>query len=537
MRAQNACATPLRSLFLTAMLVAITPLAHSDASSEAKALLNTKCAACHLPVESLGMNRIDQSRRTPEGWDMTIDRMIGSHGVRVTPEERQKLVKYLADTRGLSPEEVSGYRYLLERDFTLVEEPDDKLVAGTCARCHSYGRIALQRRTEEDWIKLASFHVGQFPTIEIQASGRDRNWWDLASKDVPKVLAKLYPLGSDSWSKWQQYEPISPAGTWRVVGHRPGLGAYEGVATVESAEPDNYRLNMQLIYKGGKKESAEGEAVVYTGYEWRASLKQGVDDVRQVFTLSPDGQTLSGRWHKVGVDSIGGRLHAVRSGKGSAERLLMVDPTYIKAGTTQRVTIYGNNLSGSLDLGAGIKIVSVIEQSPDKVVVDALAAGDAQAGLRTIGVGTARLEQAIALYQEIDYLVIEPEQAMAHIGGNGGSRPKIPVQFESVGYAFGSDGKQGTEDDIRLGYMPATWSVENLNAYAEKMRDKEFAGVLQPDGLFIPGDAGPNPERTFSTNNAGDLKVTAVVDDAGRKIKATKPFVVTVQRWNDPAIR
>ncbi|SDR77760.1 quinohemoprotein amine dehydrogenase [Halopseudomonas litoralis] len=538
MRAQSACLTLLRPLALCIATVVASGLVNADPVSDAKALLNTKCMACHVPVEGKGLDRIDASRRTPEGWDMTIERMIVAHGVRVSAEERQTLVKYLADTRGLAPEETADRRYLLERDFTLIETPDNKLVHETCGRCHSEGRIALQRRTEDDWRKLAHFHVGQYPVIEIQAGGRDRNWWEIASKEVPPILGKLYPNISDSWKQWQQHKYASAEGSWRIVGHRPGWGAYEGVATIEADDvADHYKLDMQLTYADGRKERAQGNAVVYTGYEWRATVKQGDEEVRQVFTLSPDGQTLSGRWHQAGVNSLGGDLQAVRNGPDSPTQLLAVDPSHIRAGTMQRVTLYGNNLSGDINLGSGIEVVKVIERSADKVIIEARAAAGAEEGMRAVGVGKAGLEQSLALYQKVDFLKIEPGEAMAHIGGNGGPVPKIPVQFESVGYAYGPDGKQGTDDDIRLGYFPATWSVDNLNENAMQMRDVEFAGNLQPGGLFIPGDAGPNPKRKYGTNNTGELKVTAVVDDAGRAVEASKPFVVTVQRWNDPHIR
>ncbi|RIZ43674.1 quinohemoprotein amine dehydrogenase subunit alpha [Pseudomonas aeruginosa] len=537
MSMRNASPSALRSLAVAVALACSSMAVNAAPDSNAKALLDSKCQACHMPGEDGALNRIDQSRRTPEGWDMTIGRMVAAHGVRLTSEERQTLVKYLADTHGLAPEEVADRRYLLERDFALVETPDDKKLAETCARCHSYGRIALQRRTEEDWRKLAHFHVGQFPTIEIQASGRDRNWWDIASQEMPKTLSRLYPYQSEAWSQWLAHKKADVAGAWRVVGHRPGWGAYEGTASIEKDGADRYRLNMQLNYANGKQESAQGQAIVYTGYEWRATVKQGDDEIVQVFTLSADGQTLEGRWHKVGVDSMGGELRAVRNGAGSPGQVLMVEPSYVKAGTTQRISLYGSNLSGSVDLGSDLQVVKVLEQSPEKVVVEVRAGAGVADGMRAVSVGKARLEQGLALYKQVDFLKIEPRHAMANVGGNGGVRPKIPVQFESVAYAYGPDGKKGTDDDLRLGYMPATWSVANLNANAEMMRDVEFAGTLQDNGLFIPGDAGPNPKRKYGTNNAGELKVTAVVSDEGRQVKASKPLIVTVQRWNDPPIR
>ncbi|WP_256675664.1 quinohemoprotein amine dehydrogenase subunit alpha [Pseudomonas sp. R5(2019)] len=520
-----------------ALSLAISPLAAfaAEPSQEAKALLTSKCAACHLPVAN-GMNRIDQSRRTPEGWDMTIGRMVAAHGVRLTPGERQTLVKYLADNHGLAPEETQGRRYILERDFTRVEVPDDKRVAETCARCHSYARIALQRRTPEDWQKLTNFHVGQYPTIEIQQGGRDRNWWDIASGEMPKTLGSRYPYQSEIWNRWQAAQKASAAGQWRVVGHRPGWGSYEGMATI-TGENDRYTLSMHINYANGKVETAEGNAIVYTGYEWRGNVKQGELQVAQVFELSGDGKRLSGRWHEVGVDSIGGQFTAVRLDGDSTAQVLAVEPSAIKAGTTREVTLYGTHLNGGVQLGNGLSVKRVVSASADKVVVEIAAHASASDGMRSVEIGAAHGGAGLAVYRKIDFLSIEPDAAMARVGGNGGPLPKVPVQFEAVAYANGPDGKPGTDDDLRLGYMSATWSIANLNANAAEMEDLKFAGNLEPGGLFIPGDAGPNPKRKYSTNNAGELEVTAQVDDGGREVKATKPLIVTVQRWNDPPIR
>ena len=101
----------------------------------------------------------------------------------------------------------------------------------------------------------------------------------------------------------------------------------------------------------------------------------------------------------------------------------------------------------------------------------------------------------------------------------------------------GSDGAAGTDDDQRIGVMPATWSVADFNETAAAMKDSLYAGRIDFKGLFLPASAGPNPERPFATNNAGDLAVKAVVNDAGRKIEGAGHLIVTVQRWNDPPIR
>ena len=55
-------------------------------------------------------------------------------------------------------------------------------------------------------------------------------------------------------------------------------------------------------------------------------------------------------------------------------------------------------------------------------------------------------------------------------------------------------------------------------------------------GVFTPGDAGPNPARKYGTNNAGNLRVIATVQDGARTLTGDGRLIVTVQRWIDPPI-
>ncbi len=69
------------------------------------------------------------------------------------------------------------------------------------------------------------------------------------------------------------------------------------------------------------------------------------------------------------------------------------------------------------------------------------------------------------------------------------------------------------------------------------MQDKKYAGHITENGTFIPAVAGPNPERKYGTNNAGDLKVIATVKDGDRTLTAEAHLIATVQRWNTPPIQ
>ncbi|MCP2807317.1 hypothetical protein NK913_23905, partial [Salmonella enterica subsp. enterica serovar Typhimurium] len=76
---------------------------------------------------------------------------------------------------------------------------------------------------------------------------------------------------------------------------------------------DAYSVGMTVRYENGTSEQLSGSALVYTGHEWRATLKSGEREINQVMTLADGGRSLSGRWFESGYDAIGGTLRAVRA--------------------------------------------------------------------------------------------------------------------------------------------------------------------------------------------------------------------------------
>ncbi len=84
---------------------------------------------------------------------------------------------------------------------------------------------------------------------------------------------------------------------------------------------------------------------------------------------------------------------------------------------------------------------------------------------------------------------------------------------------------------------PLTWAVQNFDEVAQALDDTAFAGEMRANGLFLPAEAGLNPERPFQTNNAGNLKVVATIQDGEQTVTGEGQLLVTVQRWNDPPIR
>ena len=93
------------------------------------------------------------------------------------------------------------------------------------------------------------------------------------------------------------------------------------------------------------------------------------------------------------------------------------------------------------------------------------------------------LPNAIAVYDKVDYIKVTPESALARLGSE--THPKGYQQFEAIAYQRGADGKPHTADDVELGPVDVTWSVEEFYAvYGDD--DKEFVGSLSPTGFFTP---------------------------------------------------
>lgn len=170
----------------------------SLAARDAQTILKETCQGCHTPEADNALSRISHQRKSPEGWLMSIARMQVMHGLQISDDDRRTLVKYLADTQGLAPSETDGVRYALERRLNTVEKFDDQL-SQMCGRCHSGARVALQRRPAQEWERLVNFHLGQWPSLEYQALSRDRDWFDLARKEMVPLLAKRYPLDNPAW--------------------------------------------------------------------------------------------------------------------------------------------------------------------------------------------------------------------------------------------------------------------------------------------------------------------------------------------------
>ena len=116
-----------------------------------------------------------------------------------------------------------------------------------------------------------------------------------------------------------------------------------------------------------------------------------------------------------------------------------------------------------------------------------------------------------------------PESNANHIDRppGGSPHPKGYVQFETVAFNNGPDGKPNTDDDIDLGPVPATYKMEEFVAsYGDD--DTDFVGAVDDKtGLFTPASDGPDPKRKSMRNNYGDVWITATYNEALLREEAT----------------
>ena len=491
-------------------------------------VLKNTCSACHAPLPDGGYARITQMRKTPEGWEITLNRMAVVHGVPLSATDQANVLKYLSDHFGLAPAEAAPYRAFLEQVPYVKDKSPSPFLSMMCARCHSFARIGLERRDTAEWVKLANFHLGQYPATEYSEKGRGVEWWKLASTVVPPMLGKMFPFNTAEWTAWQKHADPDLSGIWRVTGHVPGKGDYQGHMFVDETAKDHYEASLTLRYADGSELHGSGDVVTYTGYEWRGTFTLGKDAVHQVLAVGADGG-LSGRWFEATHPERGGTMTAYRE-TDHQPRIMQVSQPYLHAGDTAQIEIDGTGLAGTPQFGAGVQVLRVVSHSPERIVVLASADADAVAGARTVSVGATKADGAFVVYRSIDFVKLVPDDAIARVGDNGGPLPAVTAQFEAVGYLLAPGSGKG-EQAVRIGVFPAEWSVSNFSAAAAAREDTRFAGHITASGEFDPAGAGPDPKRKFGGDNIGNLRVTGRISDHGQSISGDAHLIVTVQRW------
>ncbi len=544
----------------------------------------SKCSGCHAKDDKGNLTRISWIRTTPEGWEEAIKRMVRLNSLTLEPADARHVVKYLSNAHGLAPEEAKPVMYMAEHRIQDEVIPNDT-VRATCNNCHALGRVFQWHRTRQEWSLLADMHSALYPQAEsafrrngngfgggappAAAPGRGGAAGGAAAAAAGPVisldatldfLGKSYDLHTPEWAAWRaRMRAPRIAGKWLVSARMLGKGKFIGDLTItQGSAPDEFTTTLKLQpMNGGPAITRTGTGLVYTGYSWRGRslgtppANAAPDDLnremRETLWISPDQNSAEGRWFWGEYQEFGLDVKLVKATADPA--IAMVDRFSLKSGSqAQRIRIFGANFpaqvaAADVDFGAGVTVKSIVSHNPSEIVATVDVASDAVSGKRDLVIGNSTLERALAIYDKVDYIKVLPEASLARLGGDEkASHPRGYAQLEAVGYQRGEDGKLHTEDDVEIGPVEVSWSVEEFySVFGDD--DKEFVGAMNNAGLFTPNLDGPNPQRKFGRNNYGDVWIVGTAknekDKEGKPLVGRSYLVVTVPtyiRWDQPEV-
>ncbi|HUA82392.1 MAG TPA: quinohemoprotein amine dehydrogenase subunit alpha [Bryobacteraceae bacterium] len=524
-----------------------------------------RCSGCHHRDDQGNLARISWERTTPEGWEEAIKRMVRLNGLSITPDDARHIVKYLATDHGLAPEEAKPVMYIAEHRIQDETNIPNDTVRGACVTCHAFGRPMSWRRSKDDWRLLANLHIALYPQADAhfrRFAGRGGRGGGSAQQGDPldtalNYLAEKAPLHTPEWAAWRaRMRAPKLAGRWLVSAHIPGRGEYFGEMVIEpGAAEDEFATRVTLkSAKDGTIITRSGHSLVYAGYSWRGRSSvagahpNAPDDpdhqVRETMWFAPDQLSAEGRWFWGEYQEFG---YDVKMQRASSEPTLVgVDRPSLKTGSEgARIRVFADNLpsqiaAADLDFGAGVKLRRIVSHNASEIVAEVDVDANAVSGKRDVVFKRSVLENAIAVYDRVDYIKVVPDTSIARLGSD--VHPKGYEQFEALAYQRGADNKNGTADDVELGPVDVTWSVEEfITSYGDD--DKDFVGKLNQAGLFTPASDGPDPLRKFSRNNYGEVWVVATAknekDKDGKPLIGRSYLVVSVPTyimWDQPEV-
>ena len=543
-------------------------------------LVIQKCSGCHRRDANGMMSRLSYIRTTPEVWEQAIKRMVRLNGLSITAPEVRDILRYLSANNGLAPEEAkAGFFEVEHRTVGYQDEFTPHPALHTvCDQCHSIGRVLAQRRTREDYEKLVAMHMGLFPVaatvyrpqppravsdvnapahqLETSTGGVSIDFQKVAAPPAEAkypvdgaldYLASAQPLITPEWTAWRAaMRPQKLAGTWLVSGYQPGKGKIYGqVIITQGAADDQFTTSIQFSYVlSGATVKTNGKGIVYTGYSWRGHAGAASAPVhpatstaiptewREAMMMSRDGNTMNGRWFWGGLGELGIDVHLTRA--GGEPVVLGTDLPALRSPSKATVKIYGANFPSSLksadiDFGNGITVTKIVGANASLITAEVDVAKGLPVGMHDVAIGHASAKGALAVYDKIAYIQVEPDAQISRLGGV--KWPKEYAQFEAVAYAAGPDGKP--DSDVPLGMVPARWALEEFVSTPDD-DDVKYVGALDDTGLFTPNLEGPNPQRkkqanNFPVENYGDVWVVATYKSPdGAELKAKSYLVVTV---------
>ena len=100
----------------------------SSSELDGSALVSVRCTVCH------DVTRIQSAKKSSEGWQSTVERMIGK-GAILNEEEKAAVIKFLAATYASGSSSLDGGALVSER----------------CTVCHTLARIQSEDKSAEEW--------------------------------------------------------------------------------------------------------------------------------------------------------------------------------------------------------------------------------------------------------------------------------------------------------------------------------------------------------------------------------------------------
>ncbi|HGY91842.1 MAG TPA: quinohemoprotein amine dehydrogenase subunit alpha [Planctomycetes bacterium] len=531
-------------------------------------LVIDRCKACHDIDEEGRMSRISYMRKSPEGWEISIKRMVRLYEVPLVPSEAREMVRYLSNDHGLTRSEAARGLYEAERRVHWSEADRDQDLRKTCGACHTLGRVLSQQRDGKEWKLLKATHLAFFPLADFQAFrgrsmfGRDsgidfenmteaeieeifeqrrreaRRKGDRADK-VLRALAKSQPLMSESWKSWSVNRRSVPLeGTWAVKGHEVGQGDLFGKLVIRKESDDAYVTEWQLTRADGTSLTRRGKGLLYAGYSWRGRASGDGDGEtwREVLLLNESWDGMSGRLFWGAYNEIGIDVELMRL-TGTPRIFAVQNGALPIPSESVRITVLGDGFPEDLEaddfsLGQGVTVKAATREGPDRVVLIVDVSVEAKGGRRKVSFRATPGPDLLVLYDTVDYIKVEPGRGLSRVGGR--TMPAQTERFEAWSMNRGPDGRLYTEDDYPIEVVPAKWSLEEF-PIRENDDDVRFVGRIDPDtGVFTPALDGPNPERKYEANNVGEVYVVAETELEVRDVPLTRKAPTKPGKWGKP---
>jgi len=453
-----------------------------------------KCGPCHIRDGHGRLERISWSRSTPEGWQSVLRRMILDHGVSLSAVEARAIVKTLSNLHGLAPAEAAPVRYSPERRIQQEANIPNEEIGNACAKCHAFALPLSWRRSGGEWKQFVTWHSAsqKFPASDESAAR------------ISNVLSKIAPLSTPAWEAWRNRDSSDLVGRWLVTAALPGQGKYWGEMQVERTPNGDFTTRTVLTsIADGSILARTGRGMLYGGYAWRgrssgAAPVDGVPgdpltEAREVMSFSAATTSAEGRWFWGQYQEFGFDVQWRRD--SAAPVLLALDRSSLKAGSQgNRVRLVGYNFPAQatpadFDLGPGVAVRAIISCTPRELAAEVDVASLAPLGKRSVVFQGSMLPDALAIYDRVDYVKVSPDSAVASFSDS--AHAKGYLQFESIGYQRGPDGIMHTADDLELGPIDVTWSLQLFHA-PEDSGAAVRVGTLNAAGLFIPASESPN---------------------------------------------